>query len=112
MCPAVGQGALAVETRIGENVCQALDHAATRAAVTAERAVLSSLGGGCLTPIGAHARVEGEQLRLMAIVLSADGAESVRDQADGFAGNADYIGRELGERLLRLGAARILGRTS
>src|SRR5580693_10271718 len=45
MCPAVGQGALAVETRVGENACQALDHAPTRAAVTAERAVLSSLGG-------------------------------------------------------------------
>src|SRR5882762_961375 len=79
MCPAVGQGALAIETRVGESICQALDHAATRAAVTAERAVLRSLGGGCLTPIGAHARVEQERLRLMAIVISTDGAESVRD---------------------------------
>src|SRR5437660_7692194 len=61
MCPAVGQGALAIETRIGEDACRALDHAPTRAAVTAERAVLSALGGGCLTPIGAYARVEGEQ---------------------------------------------------
>src|SRR6267378_3626617 len=61
MCPAVGQGALAIETRVGDNVCQALDHAATRAAVTAERAVLRSLGGGCLTPIGAHARFEQER---------------------------------------------------
>src|SRR5580704_10568471 len=83
MCPAVGQGALAVETRVGENVCQALDHAPTRAAVTAERTVLSALGGGCLTPIGAHARVEGERLRLMAIVLSADGGQSVRDTGEG-----------------------------
>jgi hydroxymethylbilane synthase len=111
MCPAVGQGALAVETRIDENVCQALDHAATRAAVTAERAVLSALGGGCLTPIGAHARVEGEQLRLMAIVLSADGAESVRDEAEGLGCDALRIGRELGERLLKQGAARLLDRT-
>jgi hydroxymethylbilane synthase len=110
MCPAVGQGALAVETRIGENACQALDDAATRAAVTAERAVLSALGGGCLTPIGAHARVEGEQLRLMAIVLSADGAQSVRGQADGMVGDAQRIGRELGEKLLKEGAARLLDR--
>ncbi len=108
MCPAVGQGALAIETRIGENVCQALDHAATRAAVTAERAVLSALGGGCLTPIGAHARVEGGQLRLMAIVLSADGAQSVRDQADGLATEAQRLGQQLGEKLLKQGAARLL----
>jgi len=110
MCPAVGQGALAVETRVGENACQALDHAATRAAVTAERAVLSALGGGCLTPIGAHARVDGERLRIMAIVLSTDGAESVRDLAEGLASEAALVGRELGEKLLRQGAARILSR--
>ena len=96
MCPAVGQGALAVETRLGENACHALDHAATRAAVTAERAVLSALGGGCLTPIGAHARVDGERLRIMAIVLSTDGAESVRDLAEGLASEAALVGRELG----------------
>jgi hydroxymethylbilane synthase len=110
MCPAVGQGALAVETRIGENECQSLDHADTRAAVTAERAALSALGGGCLTPIGAHARVEGEQLRLMAIVLSPDGAQSVSDQAEGPARAAQRIGQQLGERLLKQGAARLLDR--
>jgi hydroxymethylbilane synthase len=111
MCPAVGQGALAVETRVGEETCQALDHAATRAAVTAERAVLSALGGGCLTPIGAHARVDGERLQLMAIVLSPDGSESVRDAAEGLASEAAWVGQELGERLLRQGAAQILNRT-
>jgi hydroxymethylbilane synthase len=78
--------------------------------VTAERAVLSALGGGCLTPIGAHARVEGEQLRLMAIVLSADGAQSVRDRAEGPALDAQRIGQELGAKLLEQGAARILDR--
>jgi hydroxymethylbilane synthase len=108
MCPAVGQGALAVETRVGESVCQALDHAETRAAVTAERAVLSALGGGCLTPIGAHGRVEGERLRLMAIVLSGDGAQSMRDTAGGLVSEAERIGRGLGERLLKDGAARLL----
>jgi hydroxymethylbilane synthase len=108
MCPAVGQGALAVETRLGENACQALDHAATRAAVTAERAVLAALGGGCLTPIGAHARVNGKRLQLMAIVLSADGAESVRDSAEGLASEAERVGHELGQKLLKQGAARLL----
>ena len=109
MCPAVGQGALAVETRTGENSCQSLDHVATRAAVTAERSVLAALGGGCSTPIGAHARVEGERLQIMAVVLSADGAQSVRDHAEGPSREAVRIGRELGEKLLAQGAARILG---
>ena len=108
MCPAVGQGALAVETRIGDDVCGALDHAETRAAVTAERAVLSALGGGCQTPIGAYARVDGQRLHLMAVVLSSDGAQSVRDEADGPAAEGARVGRELGEKLLRLGAARLL----
>jgi hydroxymethylbilane synthase len=108
MCPAVGQGALAVETRIGDNTCAALDHAETRAAVTAERALLASLGGGCLTPIGAHARITGAKLHLMAIVLSVDGAQSVRDVAEGPVGEAESIGRELGEKLLQQGASRIL----
>jgi hydroxymethylbilane synthase len=109
MCPAVGQGALAIETRLGENACQALDHAETRAAVTAERALLRSLGGGCLTPIGAHARVDGGRLQLMAIVITTDGAQSVRDSVEGPASEAELIGCKLGERLLQQGAAQILG---
>ena len=109
--PMPRQGALAIETRVGESICQALDHAATRAAVTAERAVLRSLGGGCLTPIGAHARVEQNKLLIMAIVISTDGAQSVRDTAEGPADEAERIGRELGERLLQQGAAQILSRS-
>jgi len=108
MCPAVGQGALAIETRAGENACQALDYAATRAAVIAERALLRSLGGGCLTPIGAHARVDQDRLQLMAIVISTDGAQSVRDKAEGPANEAERIGQVLGEKLFQQGAARIL----
>ncbi|PYT30825.1 MAG: hydroxymethylbilane synthase, partial [Acidobacteria bacterium] len=76
MCPAVGQGALAIETRTegdARKICAALDHGVTRAAVTAERAVLASLGGGCQVPIGAHAEVSGGGLRLMAVVIAPDG---------------------------------------
>jgi len=54
--------------------------------------------------------VDGERLRIMAIVLSTDGAESVRDLAEGLASEAALVGRELGEKLLRQGAARILSR--
>jgi hydroxymethylbilane synthase len=114
MCPAVGQGALAIETRAdggpGERACASIDHPETRAAVTAERAALSSLEGGCLTPIGAHARVDGARLHIMGIVLSTDGAQSVRGEEEGPAAEAERVGGELGDKLLRQGAARILGR--
>jgi hydroxymethylbilane synthase len=108
MCPAVGQGALAVETRVGERACLPLDHPETRAAVTAERATLAALGGGCQTPIGAHAIVSAGQLKMLGIVLSADGGRSVRDRAEGPAGEALRIGSELGEKLLRMGGAELL----
>jgi hydroxymethylbilane synthase len=111
MCPAVGQGALAVETRVGEDTLRVLDHPDTRAAVTAERALLLSLGGGCQTPIGAYARVEGERLYLLGIVLSADGADSVRDSSEGPASEAQRIGQELGVKLRRQGADGILNRS-
>jgi hydroxymethylbilane synthase len=111
MCPAVGQGALAIETRAGGagfEACRALDHPNTHAAVTAERGVLRALGGGCQVPIGAYAKVDGGQLRIVAIVASPDGAELVRGESEGPAAEADRIGRELGEDLLNRGARRIL----
>ncbi|MEO7649683.1 MAG: hydroxymethylbilane synthase [Bryobacteraceae bacterium] len=114
MCPAAGQGALGIETRgdggDGEATCTMLDHAATRAAVTAERALLATLGGGCLVPIGAHATVEGERLHMLAVVISPDGMHSVRDTAEGNAADAESAGFALGERLLVQGAREILRR--
>ena len=111
MCSAVGQGALAIETRAagpGYEACAALDHAATHSAVTAERGVLGALGGGCQVPIGAHATVEDGRLRLMAMVASPDGLEVVRAEAEGPVAQAETIGRELGAELLERGARRIL----
>lgn len=111
MCPAVGQGALAIETRTeGEarEICAALDHVATRAAVTAERAVLASLGGGCQVPIGAHAEVSGSNLRLMAVVIAPDGSLMVRKSDSGAVADADEIGRRVGAALLTEGAREIL----
>src|SRR5579863_1799332 len=81
MCPAVGQGALAVGTRVeGEalQICGQWEHASTRAAVTAERAVLAALGGGCQVPIGAHAIVDGNALRLIGVVIAPDGSRAIR----------------------------------
>ncbi len=111
MCPAVGQGALAVETRVdgkARDVCAALDHAATRAAVTAERAVLAALGGGCQVPIGAHAVIEGDALRLIGVVIAPDGTRAVRNNAEGAVGDAETIGRHVGQALLKAGAGEIL----
>jgi hydroxymethylbilane synthase len=111
MCSAVGQGALAIETRAagaGRDACAALDHAATHAAVMAERGVLGALGGGCQVPIGAFATVAGGRLHLQAIVVSPDGSELVRAQAEGAAEEAEVIGRGLGAELLERGAQRIL----
>jgi hydroxymethylbilane synthase len=111
MCPAVGQGALAIETRAsgaGFDAVRAMDHAGTHAAVLAERGVLSALGGGCQVPIGAHATVDGERLRLLALVASPDGGEVVRGETEGAASEAESLGRALGQELLERGARRIL----
>ena len=111
MCSAVGQGALAIETvdgGAGQTACAALDDAATRAAVTAERCVLAALGGGCQVPIGAYASVTGEVLRMVAVVASPDGLELVRGKAEGPVGDAALLGSSLGADLLARGARRIL----
>jgi hydroxymethylbilane synthase len=111
MCSAVGQGALAIETRAGGagfDACAVLDHVATHAAVTAERGVLGALGGGCQVPIGAYATVQDGRLRVSAMVASPNGAEVVCAEAEGPAGEAELIGRRLGLELLERGAKRIL----
>ncbi|HYL72581.1 MAG TPA: hydroxymethylbilane synthase [Bryobacteraceae bacterium] len=111
MCPAVGQGALAVETREdnGEahQLAKRLEHEASRIAVTAERAVLASLGGGCQVPIGAYATV-GAELHLRAIIVSPDGTQIIRKQASGEAASAAAMGRALGDQLLAAGGREIL----
>jgi hydroxymethylbilane synthase len=113
MCPAVGQGALAVETREDGgpafDLCKRLEHSESRIAVTAERAVLASLGGGCQVPIGAHATVDnGRMVHIRAVVVSPDGAQVIRKEARGLATEASAIGRVLGEQLLAEGGKQIL----
>ena len=112
MCPAAGQGALAIETRddggAAYEIARKLDHAETNAAVTAERSLLATLEGGCQVPIGAHAHFEGPLLHLIAMVASPDGARVMRDTASS-AGDPAKLGKELGERMLAAGARDILG---
>ncbi|MDQ2946542.1 MAG: hydroxymethylbilane synthase, partial [Acidobacteriota bacterium] len=111
MCPAVGQGAHAIETREdsghAEHVCAKLDHLETRVAVTAERAVLASLGGGCQVPIGALAQGM-RPVRLQALIISPDGRNIVRGSLETDAEHAAEAGWELGERLLAEGGRAIL----
>jgi hydroxymethylbilane synthase len=111
MCSAVGQGALAIETKAGGkgfDAVQSLDHADTHAAVMAERGVLGALGGGCQVPIGAYATVAGGRLRLLGLVASPDGGEIVRGTSEGPVREAERLGRALGVELLARGARRIL----
>jgi len=108
MCPAVGQGALAIETRAGFEAVAMLDHAATHTAVMAERGVLRALGGGCQVPIGAYATVSQGRVRLLAIVAAPDGSQLVGAQAGGAAAEAAEIGARLAAYLLQRGARQIL----
>lgn len=110
--PAVGQGVLAIETRADDAEIAPLaadfEHAETRAAVTAERAFLARVEGGCQVPVAVYGTVEGERLQLRATIASVDGSEIYHQQFEGFVHEAAYIGTELAERLLRAGAKRIL----
>jgi hydroxymethylbilane synthase len=112
MCPAVGQGALAIEIR-GEaaKVAEAvkfLDHAATHRAVRAERAMLRHLGGGCQVPIAAHAVEEDGQLRLIGVVANLDGSKLIRATESAPVDEPERLGASVADDLLRQGAREIL----
>jgi hydroxymethylbilane synthase len=110
MCPAVGQGALAIETRRGDQQTKTLlaflNDADTHAAIDCERALLGSLGGGCQVPIGAYAEKRGGRLYLRAMVGRPDGSQILREQADGTDGVK--LGRETAQTLLWRGGDKIL----
>jgi hydroxymethylbilane synthase len=112
MLPAVGQGALGIEIRADDRdtlrLVAALDDPESRAAVTAERALLRELEGGCQVPLGAWARRENGELRLEACVFSADGKEFVRNELCGHVEDAEELGVRLGQILIEAGADRIL----
>ena len=111
--PAAGQGALGIETRAGDAelaalVRRAVHHDDTARCVAAERGFLAVLGGGCQTPIAAHARLSGGELHLVALVGRPDGSEIIRGERRGPASDAERLGTELGVELLGRGAERIL----
>jgi hydroxymethylbilane synthase len=134
MVPAPGQGALAVECRSDDaelvGLLATIDHAATRAAVTAERSLLAALEAGCSAPVGAYATIQPGpaqagtgRLRLGAVVLgtrsitpqpgaldagAANGTIVIRESGEADAGEAARLGRELAARMLALGAADLM----
>lgn len=111
MLPAVGQGALAVQVRDADpetaELVSALDDAATRTAVTAERAFERRLGGGCHAAIAALGELSGRTLHLRGLVGAADG-RTIRAEGDGPIADAEALGTRLAERLIGEGAAALL----
>ncbi|MGH9822206.1 MAG: hydroxymethylbilane synthase, partial [Blastocatellia bacterium] len=110
--PAVGQGALGIQTRADDKaineIVKGLDHAATHAECAAERAFLAGLGGGCIVPIAALAKINGDDLHLRGLVASPDGAESIRGEGTGPARAPEALGRKLADELISRGADRLL----
>lgn len=112
MTPAPGQGCLALEARTGDAVATDLagrltDRAAL-VALTAERALVEGLAATCRTPVGAHARLRGDDLVLDAFAGMPDGSEWIRDRAAGDAGDPAALGRAVAERMLAAGARELL----
>jgi hydroxymethylbilane synthase len=110
MLPAPGQGALAVQSRAAdEGTLQylgALEDAPTRLAVTAERAFLTGLGGGCSLPVGAYAHLQEETIIMRGIAASADGKHAVH--VHGQDGDPQALGQKLAQQALAQGAASFL----
>jgi hydroxymethylbilane synthase len=109
MCPAVGQGALAIETRLdGEafELVRKLDHFESRVAIVAERAMLAKLEGGCQVPIGGHAVVSNGRIALRGVVISVDGSRKLIAKLEG--SDPVELGFNVAQRLLDQGAGEIL----
>ncbi|RZU71823.1 hydroxymethylbilane synthase [Micromonospora kangleipakensis] len=117
MLPAPAQGALAVECRVDDpdlvELLAVLDHAPSRAAVTAERALLATLEAGCTAPVAAYGELAegdaGEEIYLRGAVISPDGTRDLRLSRTGTPADAAEIGKALAAELLELGADSILG---
>ena len=110
--PAVGQGAIGIETRADDeaslSLVAKLHHQPTSLACFAERALLRALGGGCELPIAGHAVVVYGELRLDGLIAAKDGSEILRDHISGPSLQGETLGQQLAERLLAKGGARLL----
>ena len=112
--PAVGQGAVGIECRLDDqrtiDLLQCLKHDDTTTRVLAERALNNRLEGGCQVPIAGYSELDGDQIWLRGLVGEPDGSNIVRHQVRGHRDQAEALGRELAEILLKQGAREILDR--
>ncbi len=112
MLPAIGQGIVGVECEAGREdlagLLRPLEHAPTRAALDAERALAAAIGASCSSPVAGHATLDGGTLRLEGLVGSADGRSILADSVSGPAGEAGALGAALAEKLLAAGAGGLL----
>lgn len=112
LIPAVGQGALCIEIRDHDPdvlaMVTSLDHPETSAAVTAERAFLRFLEGGCQVPMAAYAKIAGPRLDITAMVAEINGSRVIRERASGRTEDAAAIGTRLAKDLVDRGAGEIL----
>lgn len=110
--PAVGQGAIGIECRAGDDdliaLLASLNHTDTAACVTAERTMSRALAGSCQVPLGGFAEIADGVLRLRGFVSSVDGVRVVRSEVSGKPDEAEQIGKELAQRLIGMGADKIL----
>jgi hydroxymethylbilane synthase len=112
ICPAVGQGALAIEAREdlagAAEIVHNLNHEPTFCATRAERTVLKALGGGCQLPLAAYARIESANLRLLGVVAAPDGSQIIRWSSTGPMSHPESLGSLVAENLIRQGARKLL----
>jgi hydroxymethylbilane synthase len=110
--PAVGQGALVVEARVDDvdiaTLVSPLNNLTSWQGITAERAFMHALGGGCRAPVAALGTVSGNTLRLEGMVASISGQKVLRASEEGSAASAEEIGAKLAERMKGMGAAEII----
>jgi len=112
MLPAVGQGALGIELRTNDEAVRRavsfINHARTWVEVSAERAFLKRLGGGCQLPVAAYGVKESNDLTVTGLLGSLDGREMIRDEVRGVSEDAEVLGASLAERILSNGGQAIL----
>lgn len=112
MLPQAGQGALGIEIRKDDTKTyekiNMLNDGTSYTCIEAERALLSSLGGGCQVPIGVYAEIKNQQLDIQAGVFSLDGKIAIKDTVSGSRNNPSAAGEQLADKLLKKGAKEIL----
>ena len=113
---AVGQGALALETRASDATTAAIatkiNHKETLLEVTAERAFLYEIGGGCSTSVSAHAKIRGERLEFSAFASTPDGMQVIRESLVDEASNAEEVGKKMGQLFVERGARQLVAGNS